>query len=220
MSTQTDTGHGDLEDRLNQLVKRHENLDPNDLIEAVESIMKSAQGDLSSVNLKLYSEIEDLAEYIQSARAEIASLRPDEITAQHLPVAGEELEAIVGATEQATNSIMEAVEEIEAVADTLEGEAQQKVVDAVTKVYESCGFQDITGQRISKVVMALQHIETKVHALLSAFGHESQNLGDHRPAASPADDAPKTDEDLMNGPQMDGDAISQDDIDKLLASFD
>ena len=137
-------------------------------------------------------------------------------------MAGEELEAIVGATEQATNSIMEAVEEIEAVAEELDGEVQQRVIDAVTKVYESCGFQDITGQRISKVVIALQHIEIKVHALLSAFGQEA--LGAGRDAASDGDGKPgkasPKDDGLMNGPQLDGDAISQDDIDKLLASFD
>ncbi len=42
----------------------------------------------------------------------------------------------------------------------------------MTQVYEACNFQDITGQRITKVVNTLKHIEEKVEALVSAFGDE------------------------------------------------
>ncbi|MEX0758400.1 MAG: chemotaxis protein CheZ, partial [Tistlia sp.] len=162
MSVHPGNGAHDLEVRVTQLLKARSEIEPRQLVEAVEAIMATAQGDLSSANLKLYAEIESLAHYIQNARAEIASLRPDEITDEHLPAAGEELEAIVGATEQATNSIMEAVEAIETVAAELPPEQAERITAAVTSVYEACGFQDITGQRISKVVNALRHIESKV----------------------------------------------------------
>jgi len=215
----------DLEARLAALVRGHQGLDPADLVEVVESIVSSAQGDLSSVNLRLYTEIEALSSYIQTARSEIASLRPDEITDEHLPAAGEELEAIVGATEQATNAIMEAVEQIENEAAKLDPEAAGRITDAVTNVYEACSFQDITGQRITKVVNCLTHIEEKVNALLTAFGQEITPKGDApaprpapKPAKTPASGRP--DEHLMNGPQLPENAISQDDIDALLASFD
>ena len=213
-------GAHDLEVRVTQLLKARSDIEPRQLIEAVEAIMLTAQGDLSSANLKLYAEIESLAHYIQNARAEIASLRPDEITDEHLPAAGEELEAIVGATEQATNSIMEAVETIEAVAAELPAEQAERITAAVTSVYEACGFQDLTGQRISKVVNALRHIENKVQALLVAFGGDALPKPTRAAASKRADGKDRPDEHLMNGPQNATDAISQDDIDALLASFD
>lgn len=221
MTIQPANGVHDLEVRVGQLLKARGDVDPRQLIEAVEAIMATAQGDLSSANLKLYAEIESLAHYIQNARSEIASLRPDEITDEHLPAAGEELEAIVGATEQATNSIMEAVEEIEAVAGELKPEQAERITAAVTRVYEACSFQDITGQRITKVVNALRHIEDKVQALLLAFGDDAMpNPKRSGTAARRADGKDRPDEHLMNGPQSADSAISQDDIDALLASFD
>ena len=63
----------DLQMRLADFGRRHPGIDPKDLIDVVEAIMTSADGDLSSVNLKLYAEIEQLAIYIQRAREEIAS---------------------------------------------------------------------------------------------------------------------------------------------------
>ena len=87
---------------------------------------------------------------------------------------------------------------------------------AATKIYEACAFQDITGQRITKVVGALRQIQDKVQALLEAFGEEIRKLPRERPAAAEtADDAR-----LMNGPQMPDAAISQDDIDAILAGSD
>ena len=60
----------------------------------------------------------------------------------------------------------------------------------------------------------LREIETKVSHLLTAIGHDEahdhKDLGDTRTG----------DAALMNGPQMPANAISQADIDKLLASFD
>lgn len=211
-----------LEARLQTLLRDHRNIQPAALVEVVESIVSSAQGDLSSVNLRLYTEIEALSNYIQAARSEIASLRPDEITDEHLPAAGEELEAIVGATEQATNGIMEAVEAIENEAARLDPEAAERITEAVTRVYEACSFQDITGQRITKVVNCLKHIETKVNALLDAFGQEvgrQEERAKRSAAVGPVPPSP-SDGHLMNGPQLPENAISQADIDALLASFD
>lgn len=214
----------DLQARLDALVAEHKGLEPSALVDVVESIINSAQGDLSSLNLRLYHEIEGLAGYIQSARNEIALLRPDEITDEHIPAAGQELEAIVGATEQATNGIMEAVEAIENEAAKLDPETAERITDAVTRVYEACSFQDITGQRITKVVNCLRHIESKVNSLLDAFGREldAQADGAGRAGQTPAATKPaaNADRQLMNGPQLPDNAISQDDIDALLASFD
>ncbi|MCG8596317.1 MAG: protein phosphatase CheZ [Kiloniellales bacterium] len=210
----------DLDARLAALSRSQGSLDPKDLVEVVESIMATMEGDVTSVNVRFYAEIEALARYIQETKSEIASLRPDEITDTHLPAATDELEAVVGATEKATESIFEAVEKIEELTAGMDEEVSAKVVDAVTMVYEACSFQDITGQRITKVVNALKHIEAKVEALLEAFGSELKRDLQKAPGtpAKPVDQRP--DGDLMNGPQLPEDAQSQDDIDALLASLD
>jgi len=187
----------------------------------VASIMATMKGDLTASDLELYNELEALASYIRDAKMDIAALRPDEVRDQYIPTAADELDAIVQATEIATNSIMDATEEIEAVMATLDGDQAEKLMNATTNIYEACGFQDITGQRITKVVKALKDIEDKIEGLVTAFGSEIEKIK----ASSPVPDAKPenaeiTDADLLDGPQLEGDATSQAEIDALLASFD
>jgi chemotaxis protein CheZ len=211
----------DLDSRLTALAQLGPRAQPDEITDAVESVMATVEGDLSAVNLKLYAEIEALSRFIASAKAEIAQVRPDEINTEHLPTATDELEAIVGATESATNTILEAMEGFEDVAETLDGPAAQKITDGVTAVYEACNFQDITGQRITKVVSALKQVEAKVDTLLAAFGEDAVAARAERTAAPAKAASVEDDASLMNGPASPGEAgVSQDDIDALLASFD
>jgi chemotaxis protein CheZ len=208
-----------IEAQLGELQKTHASIDPDQLVAIVESVIDSMEGDMTAVGLKVYADIEALARYINTARAEIAELRPDDINSEHLPAATDELTAIVGATEQATHTIFEAVEGIEALTEKMDPEVAAQVSAAITSVFEACGFQDITGQRITKVVTALQMVETKVDALLQAFGDDITRDGAPRsprkkttaPSGAPA----RPDEHLLNGPQLPENAISQDDIDAL-----
>jgi chemotaxis protein CheZ len=210
-----------LESQLSALAGLGPRAEPAEITDAVESVMATVEGDLSAVNLKLYAEIEALSRFIAAAKAEIASVRPDEINTEHLPTATDELEAIVGATESATNTILEAMETLEPIGDELGGETGQKIADSVTQVYEACNFQDITGQRITKVVTALKQVEDKVDTLLAAFGEDAAAARRERTAAPKKQANADDDASLMNGPSAPGDgAVSQDDIDALLASFD
>lgn len=212
----------ELVHRLTALKGRMQTVSRDEIAEVVSSLLATMEGDLSDDNLKLYAELEALAKYITTAKSEIAALRPDEITAQHLPKATDELDAIVGATEEATNAILGAMEGLENLAGELPPEFGEKVSDAVTQVYEACNFQDITGQRITKVVRALKHIEEKVDALVAAFGDEITKYKKAHPDAEekPVEDQKPTDADLLNGPQLPDDASKQAEIDALLASFD
>ena len=210
----------DVESRLKGLGKTRAGVDPADIAEVVESVLSSISGDKSGVNLRLYEDIEALADFIRSAKSEIASLRADEINTKYIPTASDELSAIVGATEQATNEIFEAVESIEAAGNELDPDAAAPIADAVTRIYEACSFQDITGQRISKIVKVLQDVEDKVSGLLEAFGEQVPGRSSDRPAKAEPAAEPNSDKDLMHGPQLPGNAMNQDDIDALLASFD
>jgi chemotaxis protein CheZ len=205
----------DLQHRLNRLAGTAPPADPAAIAEVVENVLRSLSGGLSVANFKLYRELEELAEFIQSARHEIADIQPQDICERQIPMATDELDAVVGATADATGTILDAAETIERRVGEMQGEAAAAIGDAVTRIYEACNFQDITGQRITKVVSTLKHIETRIGALLATFGAD---LG-----ASPMRQAvvvPSEDEGLVNGPQLPGKANDQDAIDAILASFD
>lgn len=193
----------------------------SEISNVVNSIMATMKGDLTASDLELYNELEALANYIREAKMDIASLRPDEVKDQYIPTASDELDAIVQATEVATNTIMDSTEEIEAVMANLDGENAEKLMNATTNIYEACGFQDITGQRITKVVNALKDIEDKIEGLVTAFGSEIDKVKETMPKEDPKPEGTElTDEDLLGGPQAEGEAATQAEIDALLASFD
>ena len=158
------------------------------------------------------SELQGLAATIEKLHAEILATRPHDVGGKHIPSATDELDAVIGATETATATIMDACEVIQGAVEPVDGNIKNTVVGETMKIFEACSFQDITGQRISKVVNTLRQIETSVNGLLKLFG--------------PMDNAPEAvdtrteDEKLMEGPQLAGKGVSQDDIDKLLAEFD
>jgi chemotaxis protein CheZ len=185
-----------------------------DIAEVVESLMTSMAGDISAIDLRIQHELRELVQYIQKAKEEIAAIQPAEIRQHDIPAATDELDAVVKATETATQAILDAAEELGSIAEQAGGETSERILGIVTKIFEASNFQDITGQRITKVVRTLRHIESKIVALARAFG---QDVGD---AAAPRQDKREGDTALLNGPQLPEAANSQADIDALLASFD
>ncbi|HEY4635504.1 MAG TPA: protein phosphatase CheZ, partial [Rhodospirillales bacterium] len=114
--------------------------------------------------------------------------------------------------------ILDAAEKIEAIANSLEVDPAIKLAEEVTRIYEACNFQDITGQRIGKIVTALKNIEARIESLTAALGGAAAV-----PSSSGAPKTPKTaksDGDLLCGPQLPANAKNQDEIDALLKSFD
>ena len=164
---------------------------------------------------EIYAELRDLARTIQQTRSAIAAIKPKDITASHIPQATDELDAVIGATEDATNKIMDVCDEITTLAPECPPAVAEKLIGCTTKIFEACNFQDITGQRISKVVNALKHIDAKVEALLKEL-----NIDGYEAEPDSAAEAPPVDPDqaLLNGPQLDGLAISQDEIDQLMGN--
>ena len=207
----------DLAIRLESVRQQYgETVRVDQLGEVVHAMLGTLSGDMNPADLRLYRELEDLAGYIHDARAEIAMLRPKDIQEKYIASATDELDAIVAATESATNQILDAVECIEGMQKDMSPEGAAQLIVHTTSVYEACNFQDITGQRITKVVKALKHIEERISGLVRAFGPD---VADHQPTPTPAPaPAAKSDADLLNGPQLDENAQKQADIDKLFAS--
>ncbi len=180
---------------------------------AVREVLGSLSGELSANEVVLLSELEALGAEVARAKSEIAALRVDDIKERHIPSATDELDAVVEHTATATNEILDVCEALEALQPKLAAEHGAVLGDAVTRIYEACSFQDITGQRIGKVVTALKAIEQRVAAVTARFDPR------HAPEDTPA---PPVSEGraLASGPQLPAAASSQEEIDKLLASFD
>ncbi len=192
-------------------------LSPETVAAIVRQVIQSLEGDISAADLKFYAELEELARFIRQAKHDIAAIKPKDISTSYIPSATDELDAVVGATEDATNKIMDVCDEISSVAEGCTPENKEKLVACTTKIFEACNFQDLTGQRITKVVETLKHIDSRVEALVKAMGdeiHRADGSVGHLPSHVHAADPEKG---LMNGPQLPQNAASQDDIDRLLS---
>jgi chemotaxis protein CheZ len=186
-------------------------------------------------NRGIYIQLQKLADFIAKTRAEISSLQPGDVKSQFIPKATDELDAIVEATASATHRIMDAADVIMDAAGKLPQPDSGKVMDAVTSIYEACTFQDITGQRVTKVVSMLKVIEERVDKMMEALGAEFPGTAP-APAATPvtatasssqgdidalfASDAPAEDQKakdakLLNGPALPGKGHTQADIDAM-----
>jgi chemotaxis protein CheZ len=181
--------------------------------EVVKAVLTTMSGDLTGTETSLLNEVQALGREISAAKQEIAALRVDDIKDRDIPFATDELDAIVQHTAGATNAILESCEMLDEVAAVVTGDAAARLQDAVTKIYEACSFQDITGQRITKVVTTLKTIEAKVALIIKTFGVQGEVI-EMRTASGLSPEAA-----LLNGPQLPSNAMDQSDIDKLLASF-
>lgn len=205
-----------MNERLEELrAERGDMVSIDEVGEVVSAIMGTMQGDVSSLDLQVYKELDELAQYIRAAKSEIIELCPNDIREEHLPDAADQLDAIVSATAEATNTILDAAEIIDAEARSI---GSKEINEQVVRMFEACSFQDLTGQRISKVVNTLKHIEAHLDRLVDAFGDEVRRATKSRNAGERA--SGKTDDDLLNGPELPEKANKQEEIDALLASFD
>jgi len=169
----------------------------------------------------LKAELTDLSTSIQQTKNEIAALSPQVKSPDNITAVSFELDEIVKSTEQATQNILDNAEKIETIAGNIAAAAggsqvlldwAQELSDTVIGVYESCNFQDLTGQRINKVVKVLKFIDEKITNMISIWGEETI-----AELAEKVKEKKTGDEKLLNGPALSHEAISQDDIDKFFS---
>ena len=170
---------------------------------------------------KLKVELDLIHDAISRTKREIAVLHGKSFDGQEMAKVNGELGAVVGGTEQATQQILEAAELIDQAASALvkvNSPEQQKLLsediqERVISIFEACNFQDLTGQRITKVMTTMRFIEQHINAMMEIWGGVDA-IRAHAPAII---DTREGDAKLLNGPKLDGDAghASQDDIDAL-----
>ena len=169
----------------------------------------------------LRQELIEMAASIERARREIAALQPADADNNRIITATNELDAIVISTERASFEILNAAERLMELSGRFrEGGAGPELcndLDAeVTTIFTACSFQDLTGQRTSKVVNALRYIEQRIIAVISIWGATDDS------SLPIPDDRVDTREDahLLSGPQREGKGVSQHDVDRMFESPD
>lgn len=175
---------------------------------------ESMQSFCESMDATTYRELRDIAHYIENMKQEIGVFQVNDLKESRIPAAGQELDAIVKATEDATNTIMENAEALLAAAPKDVKSYQALVNDHVMKIFEACSFQDITGQRVAKVVETLQMIEARVGRFAEAVqAKDVQGFLDDREAAR----AKRAEKLLLNGPQLAGKGVDQKKVDDMFS---
>ena len=163
-----------------------------------------------SLDQTIHGEFRYIADFISKARDEIAELCPNEIQNERIPGASQELDAVVRDTEQATESIMSEAEMLMGMECSDPAAYKAAVDDSMMRIIEACSFQDLTGQRVNKVVATLRHIEERVAQFSNALGVKDAEREEY-------DDEKRNRELLLNGPAINGPETKQDDIDALFA---
>ncbi len=157
-------------------------------------------------------ELAAVADYIGHMKKEIAALRPNELCRERIPSANDELGTVVQATASATHTIMAAAEEILGATALSDKDYRSLVETRILTIFEACSFQDITGQRIARVLEALEQFEKRLDRFAKAV-----NVRDSAEAADPEEKLRQARREvlMLHGPQKEAEAIKQDDIDAL-----
>lgn len=180
-----------------------------------KDITGDAASNLTDIG-KLRSELMTLFGHLQLLRSELAAIKHPGDNDMGFSRTGSQLEAVVEATESATDTIMEATEKTEEIVDKLRNDDKDhdalldNILENGYQIMEACSFQDITGQRVGKVAKFVDHIEDRIDALINIWGKDDiDRLG------TLVSDQRSEDEKLLSGPTLADEGVGQDDIDKL-----
>ncbi|NQV20373.1 MAG: protein phosphatase CheZ [Rhodospirillales bacterium] len=183
-----------------------------DIAAATEVLLQATQMYFKTIDTSVFADVRQMSDLISQMKTDIAFLRPDDLKEEQIPRAGMELDAVVKNTEEATNTIMEAAEEIMAVDFSDKDSAETAVNDSCMRIFEACSFQDITGQRVDKVVKTLTQIEDRLDSMRTDW---MDDLGTAEQFVDPNSDT-RPDADLLHGPALGGEGVDQSEVDALL----
>lgn len=207
-----------LEDRIESIrQKLGDRVEASEITSIVGEAMGSFEGDFDLQEVHFQEELRALLNYIEQSKADLSGINPKHLSANKIPEASNQLDQVVAATEGAATRIMDSAEEISELAETLDGEVAEKLMTISMHIFEASSFQDITGQRVTKVVNTLKYLEEKLIVLADAIGDTDSHIKD---VDGMDGSCPESEKNLLQGPQNISAGNGQDDIDALLDSFD
>ncbi|WP_299474208.1 protein phosphatase CheZ [uncultured Roseibium sp.] len=206
---------------LKEFLSRNKTPETSEILGAIKRLEKVVTHQRTVPDLdKIRLDIADMHEAIERTKSEIANIKAEGDESNRFVDASHELDAIVTQTEGATQSILEAAEQIQEQAWVLrENGADDAACDEIdakaTEIFMACSFQDLTGQRTNKVVQVLRYLESRINLMIGIWGIEGLEADD---TAGPVDARP--DAHLLNGPQMSGRGVCQNSVDELMSVSD
>ena len=176
-------------------------------------------GVIRGLDRRLQTEVLNLIQYIQRLRKEIAGIAQEKNEQTAFDGMADRLDAIVESTAHATDTILAAMEGIDGFVERLRAHPEPTEIDSLcdgittktVEAMEACSFQDLTGQRINKIVGSMKFVEERINAMADLFGRkEVYALTDQWELPQQMDGGV-----TLEGPQRAGQGISQDEIDQL-----
>lgn len=181
----------------------------------------------------LYQELGKLARFILENQKVLNGTNITGITENDIPETSNQLEGILETTEKATNQILTSTESLLEALNTLKKEINppstidRGLIEAfisntqneLMKILSACNFQDLTGQRIQKIVSLIKNIEEKILDLIVRYDLRKREIESGLPPQSHLGSKSPSSIQLLQGPQRKEEAFSQNDIDSLLSDL-
>lgn len=157
---------------------------------------------------------------ISRVKAEVARIRYSDEGQDPLLSASEELDALKTTTAEATSEILGIAEAVLAGIERMRGRALPegaadelaRIETGMMRLFEACGFQDLTGQRSTKVARVLESLDGRVGTILDMLDHVEVP---DEVAVQVGDLPQEADIIVLSGPQAVGIALDQKDVDAL-----
>ncbi|MEJ8474814.1 protein phosphatase CheZ [Roseibium algae] len=206
---------------LAEFLKRKKTPETTEILTAIQRLEKAMTRERKVPNLdSIRLDIAEMHDAIEQTKNEIANIKTEGDASNRFVDASHELDLIVSQTEGATQTILESAEQIQEQAWKLrEAGASDEACDEIdakaTEIFMACSFQDLTGQRTTKVVQVLRYLESRINSMISIWGIEGKEAD---PDAGPVDSRP--DSHLLNGPQDEGKGVSQTNVDDMFSNND
>jgi len=195
---------------LAEYARRNRSADTEMLLDAIQKLQLAVKDREAPEGLgHLRRDLMEMATAIAQTRRDLAAMPAAMDGGTGAACDKAELESIVAMTEKATSDILGAAEKVQEIAWTLReqgvGAEPCDALDArATDIYTACSFQDLTGQRIGKVIEVLNATEKRLGALVDAWGLDDIEI---KPAAPEGGG-------MAEGEA--GPAASQQEVDRLL----
>ncbi len=216
---------GDVKGLMAELGKLREDLRPAQTVSI--DLLEAYRREISEV-MELKTELESIRNAIDETKIEIATLHVGRPAQVGIGQISGEIGAIVQQTELAANSILSSAERIENEMSAIITHIDDRdiaerhvsvVMLEVSQLYESCNFQDLTGQRLSRVIETFSFVEQRIDKMLQIWGGLSaiDHLLESEAEAKREAELQIGDQALANGPQVAGTAghVGQLEIDAL-----
>ncbi len=159
---------------------------------------------------EIYHQIERILAQFTALKRDVSNVSLEVLDESFIPDIIMDLRSVIIQTEKSVSSILDIADDLSGVCQRIsDPKIREELMIKSTRILEICNFQDLTGQRIQKIVHHLTEVESIIHKMLHALHPEISLRIKHS----------RTDQSLINGPQKDTDSTSQNDIDDLFNSL-